>query len=141
MSWTVLNHGLAPVLVIRDGLNALSFHSKIATPQIPRNNAAILAYYSPRLRLPFALCCYVVISIVMNDTQTKPKAARTSITRRIHINPQSKGNLGRNFEAEFRTAWLDRLGVPWIGSALDDRHRIFSSRHPEAVRSYQLGAE
>jgi hypothetical protein len=42
-------------------------------------------------------------------------------TRRIHLNPQSKGNLGKSFEAEFRTAWLDKLGVPWNGSDLDDR--------------------
>ncbi len=36
-----------------------------------------------------------------------------NITRRIHLNPQSKGNLGKSFEAEFRTAWLDQLGVQW----------------------------
>ena len=42
-------------------------------------------------------------------------------TRRVHLNPQSKGNLGKSFEAEFRTAWLDKLGVPWNGSDLDDR--------------------
>ena len=41
--------------------------------------------------------------------------------RRIHLNPQSNGNLGKSFEAEFRTAWLDKLGVPWNGSDLDDR--------------------
>src|SRR2546430_3034667 len=64
-----------------------------------------------------------------------------NITRRIHLNPQSKGNLGRSFEAEFRTAWLDRLGIPWTGSDLDDRHHTFGSRHPQNVRSYQLGNE
>ena len=64
-----------------------------------------------------------------------------SITRRIHLNPQSKGNLGKRFEAEFRTAWLDRLAVPWNGSDLDDRHHTFANRHPQAVRSYQLGNE
>jgi len=62
-------------------------------------------------------------------------------TRRIHVNPQSKGNLGKSFEAEFRAAWLDRLGVPWNGSDLDDRHHTFANRHPEIVRSYQLGNE
>ncbi len=46
-------------------------------------------------------------------------------TRRIHLNPQSKGNLGKSFEAEFRTAWLDRLGIAWNGSDLDDRHYTF----------------
>lgn len=61
--------------------------------------------------------------------------------RRIHLNPQSKGNLGKSFEAEFRAAWLDRLGVPWNGSDLDDRHHTFANRHPEVVRSYQLGNE
>ena len=30
-----------------------------------------------------------------------------NLTRRIHLNPQSKGSLGKSFEAEFRTAWLD----------------------------------
>lgn len=62
-----------------------------------------------------------------------------NITRRIHLNPQSKGNLGKSLEAEFRTAWLDRLGIPWNGSDLDDRHNTFASRHPEVVRSYPLG--
>ncbi|HXI69732.1 MAG TPA: hypothetical protein VNN22_05170 [Verrucomicrobiae bacterium] len=52
-------------------------------------------------------------------------------TRRIHLNPQSKGNLGKSFEAEFRTAWLDKLGVPWNGSDLDDRHHTFANRHPQ----------
>ena len=64
-----------------------------------------------------------------------------NITRRIHLNPQSKGNLGKSFEAEFRTAWLDRLGIPWNGSDLDDRHHTFANRHPGAVQSYQLGNE
>ena len=64
-----------------------------------------------------------------------------NITRRIHLNPQSKGNLGKSFETEFRTAWLDRLGIPWTGSDLDDRHHTFGSRHPQNVRSYQLGNE
>src|ERR1700690_2542886 len=62
-----------------------------------------------------------------------------NIAQRIHLNPQSKGNLGKSFEAEFRTAWLDRLGIAWNGSDLDDRHHTFASRHPEAVRSYPLG--
>jgi hypothetical protein len=62
-------------------------------------------------------------------------------TRRIHLNPQSKGNLGKSVEAEFRAAWLDRLGVPWNGSDLDDRHHTFANRHLETVRSYQLGNE
>src|SRR5213594_1649372 len=53
-----------------------------------------------------------------------------NITRRIHLNPQSKGNLGKSFEAEFRVAWLDRLGIQWNGSDLDDRHHTFASRHP-----------
>jgi hypothetical protein len=60
-------------------------------------------------------------------------------TRRIHLNPQSKGNLGKSFEAEFRTAWLDRLGIAWNGSDLDDRHYTFANRHPQVVRSYELG--
>jgi hypothetical protein len=64
-----------------------------------------------------------------------------NITRRIHLNPQSKGNLGKSFEAEFRTAWLESLGVPWNGSDLDDRHHTFANRHPQMVRSYQLGNE
>lgn len=64
-----------------------------------------------------------------------------NITRRIHLNPQSKGNLGKSFEAEFRVAWLDRHGLAWNGSDLDDRHHTFASRHAENVRSYQLGNE
>jgi len=62
-----------------------------------------------------------------------------NVTQRIHLNPQSKGNLGKSFESEFRVAWLDRLGIAWTGSDLDDRHHTFASRHPEAVRSYPLG--
>ena len=64
-----------------------------------------------------------------------------NITRRIHLNPQSKGNLGKSFEAEFRAAWLDKLGVSWNGSDLDDRHHTFAQRHPDNVKSYQLGNE
>lgn len=64
-----------------------------------------------------------------------------NITRRIHLNPQSKGNLGKSFEAEFRTAWLDHHGISWNGSDLDDRHHTFASRHQEMVRSYHLGNE
>jgi hypothetical protein len=64
-----------------------------------------------------------------------------NITRCIHLNPQSKGNPGKSFEAEFRAAWLDKLGIPWNGSDLDDRHHTFAQRHPDNVRSYQLGNE
>jgi hypothetical protein len=62
-------------------------------------------------------------------------------TARIHLNPQSKGNLGKSFETEFRTAWLDHLGIAWSGSDLDDRHHTFAGRHPDVVRSYHLGNE
>jgi hypothetical protein len=60
-------------------------------------------------------------------------------TRIIHLNPQSKGNLGKSFETEFRTAWLDYLRIPWTGSDLDDRHHTFLGRHTRNVRSYHLG--
>ncbi len=62
-----------------------------------------------------------------------------NITKRIHINPQSKGSLGKSFEAEFRTAWLDYHGMHWNGSDLDDRHHSFADRHPDQVQSYTLG--
>jgi hypothetical protein len=65
----------------------------------------------------------------------------TNINKRIHINPQSKGSLGKSFEAEFRTAWLDYHGIHWDGSDLDDRHHSFADRHPEQVQSYKLGSE
>jgi hypothetical protein len=64
---------------------------------------------------------------------------KTDIFKRIHINPQSKGSLGKSFEAEFRTAWLDYRQIPWNGSDLDDRHHSFADRHPERVQSYILG--
>ena len=60
-------------------------------------------------------------------------------SRRIHLNPQSKGSLGKSFEAEFRTAWLDWLGLHWTGSDLDDRHRTFTDRHPDRVLPHRLG--
>ncbi len=63
----------------------------------------------------------------------------TNITKRIHINPQSKGSLGKSFEAEFRTAWLDYHQISWNGSDLDDRHHSFADRHPQQVQSYMLG--
>jgi hypothetical protein len=63
----------------------------------------------------------------------------TNITKRIHINPQSKGSLGKSFEAEFRTAWLDYHQINWDGSDLDDRHHSFADRHSEQVQSYTLG--
>lgn len=62
-----------------------------------------------------------------------------NITKRIHINPQSKGSLGKSFEAEFRTAWLDYHQIPWNGSDLDDRHHSFADRHPKQVQSHTLG--
>lgn len=62
-----------------------------------------------------------------------------NITKRIHINPQSKGSLGKSFEAEFRTAWLDYHQIPWDGSDLDDRHHSFADRHPKQVQSHMLG--
>ena len=62
-----------------------------------------------------------------------------NINKRIHINPQSKGSLGKSFEAEFRTAWLDYHQIAWNGSDLDDRHHSFADRHPEQVQSYKLG--
>jgi hypothetical protein len=65
----------------------------------------------------------------------------TNIIKRIHINPQSKGSLGKSFEAEFRTAWLDYHGIAWSGSDLDDRHRSFADRHPEQVKSHKLGSD
>jgi hypothetical protein len=65
----------------------------------------------------------------------------TNINKRIHINPQSKGSLGKSFEAEFRTAWLDYHGIHWNGSDLDDRHHSFADRHPEQVQSYKLGSD
>ncbi len=65
----------------------------------------------------------------------------TNIIKRIHINPQSKGSLGKSFEAEFRTAWLDYHGIHWNGSDLDDRHHSFADRHPEQVQSFKLGSE
>src|SRR5271168_3635466 len=65
----------------------------------------------------------------------------TNITKRIHINPQSKGSLGKSFEAEFRTAWLDYHQIAWNGSDLDDRHHSFADRHPEQVQSFKLGSD
>jgi hypothetical protein len=64
-----------------------------------------------------------------------------TIIKRIHINPQSKGSLGKSFEAEFRTAWLDYHGIRWDGSDLDDRHHSFADRHLEQVKSYVLGSD
>lgn len=64
-----------------------------------------------------------------------------NITKRIHINPQSKGSLGKSFEAEFRTAWLDYHLISWNGSDLDDRHHSFADRHPQQVQSHTLGSD
>jgi hypothetical protein len=63
----------------------------------------------------------------------------TNITKRIHINPQSKGSLGKSFESEFRTDWLDYHNIHWNGSDFDDRHHSFADRHPQQVQSYILG--
>jgi hypothetical protein len=51
-----------------------------------------------------------------------------NIIKRIHINPQSKGSLGKSFEVEFRTTWLDYHGITWNGSDLDDRHHHAGKR-------------
>jgi hypothetical protein len=65
----------------------------------------------------------------------------TNITKRIHLNPQSKGSLGKSFETEFRTAWLDYHQINWQGSDLDDRHQSFADRHSGQVQSYTLGSD
>jgi len=58
--------------------------------------------------------------------------------KKIHINPQSKGSLGKSFETETRTAFLDAIGVPWYGYDLDDRHHTFYDRHPDKVELVSL---
>ena len=64
-----------------------------------------------------------------------------TVKHRIHANPQSKGNLGKSLETEFRVAWLARHGIAWHGSDLDDRHATFSGRHPGQTKQYKLGNE
>ena len=51
---------------------------------------------------------YVTHTPPLQQSTQRPHS-NMNITRRIHLNPQSKGNLGRSFEVEFRVAWLDRL--------------------------------
>lgn len=58
--------------------------------------------------------------------------------KKIHINPQSKGSLGKSFETECRVSWLDRCGIPWYGFDLDDRHAQFYNRHPDKVKLLSL---
>ena len=63
----------------------------------------------------------------------------TTITSRIHVNPQSKGNLGKSLETEMRVAWLMSYGISWDGSDMDDRHSTFSARHPEQTTRFKIG--
>ena len=63
------------------------------------------------------------------------------MTRVIHINPQSKGSLGKSLYFETFVAWLDALGISWKGYDLDDRHRTFSDRHPGKVALVNLDSE
>ena len=77
---------------------------------------------------------------------SEPQNIRTrevsmKITRRIHLNPQSKGSLGKSFETEFRVAWLDWLEIPWTGSDLDDRHRFFRDFEDSTRRLNQIVAD
>jgi hypothetical protein len=58
--------------------------------------------------------------------------------KKIHINPQSKGSLGKSFETECRATYLDAIGVPWFGYDLDDRHSTFRDRHPDKVKLINL---
>jgi hypothetical protein len=58
--------------------------------------------------------------------------------KKIHINPQSKGSLGKSFEVETRAAFLDGIGVAWHGYDLDDRHHTFLDRHPDKVELVSL---
>jgi hypothetical protein len=60
---------------------------------------------------------------------------------RIVLNPQSKGSLGKSFFLEPLTNWYAAHQIEWAGADLDDRHRTFSSRHPNEVKSYTLGNE
>jgi hypothetical protein len=56
----------------------------------------------------------------------------------IHINPQSKGSLGKSFETETRVSFLDAIGVAWHGYDLDDRHSTFRDRHADRVELFSL---
>lgn len=58
--------------------------------------------------------------------------------KKIHINPQSKGSLGKSFETETRVAFLDACQIPWYGYDLDDRHHTFADRHPDKVELVSL---
>jgi hypothetical protein len=69
-------------------------------PSRIQHNSAIIAHCSPSVSPPLALHWYMII-LVTGD-QTSPEVARMRIARRIHVNPHSKGNLGRSFEAKFR---------------------------------------
>ena len=57
----------------------------------------------------------------------------------LHINPQSKGNMGKSVETELRGAWLDARGIAWRGSDFDDAHGTFRRRHPDDVNSFGFG--
>ena len=58
--------------------------------------------------------------------------------KRIHLNPQSKGSLGKSFETECRVSFLDAINVSWHGYDLDDRHSTFRDRHPDRVELFSL---
>ena len=70
---------------------------------------------------------------------TLPQDDKTGPNIYIHINPQSKGNLGKSFETELRAAWLDARGVTWSGSDFDDAHGTFRKRHRTDVKSFEFG--
>jgi len=64
-----------------------------------------------------------------------------NIIKRIHINPQSKGSLGKSFEAEFRTTWLDYHGIRWSGCVWTRRAstRAETSQHMRGMQAAKFG--
>jgi hypothetical protein len=63
------------------------------------------------------------------------------ITKVIHINPQSKGSLGKSFWYELFIAWCEAHNIPWVGYDLDDRHQTLHRRHPLQTKLCNIDAE
>jgi len=60
---------------------------------------------------------------------------------RLVLPLQTKGDLGKSFEAEAFCCYLEGRGIEWRGFDLDADNRSFSSRFPQQVVLAELGHE
>src|ERR1035438_1866835 len=66
---------------------------------------------------------------------------KPEIKWRLVLPIQSKGDLGKSFEAESFCCYLEHRAIEWVGFDLDSENRSFSSRFPKSVKEVEISRE